>query len=111
MNATVDHKLVITMPEEVLGLMGYGWRLRLPHDGSQATLVVEQSDLEPIPVPYHIVGRILYRSPKEWTRERARMLRRFDKEDVAAKDGGSGWIGWQSLGLDGDKADFYCMLQ
>jgi hypothetical protein len=96
----------------ILEAIGAGMRLRVPHDGGPASLVHAFSDFKPkdaVAPPFHgdhgsigplafepvtelLTGGMLWKLAERRTHDDQRM-------------------GWREKGLDGTKADFYCMCQ
>ena len=107
-------------------LMGRGWRLRIPKDGSQATLEWMSSRLDPY---FASVGKERIEVSADDARTIAggghRHFKRSPKDDFVATHGNNGGIsvwaepyrevggggrpGWRDLGWDGQYADWYSL--
>lgn len=89
-----------TYAQLILECIAKGFRLRVPYN-SPAELVV---------LPY-LKGSTMSDSIGPLEREPVKelifsgVLQKLTKEDVHQR------MGWESLGFDGTKADFYCMVQ
>lgn len=95
----------------ILQAIGTGYRLRVPfdHDNSPATLVDAGSDNSEAPKlsKYHIVRPAIGPLEAEAVKE---LLVSNNLWRITENQHGQRY-GWRDIGLDGTKADFYCMIQ
>lgn len=108
----IDDPILDSDLAKLFDLMGRGWRLRVPHDGSTATLrftgfrdildLPEYYNVKPDDAAriasgehFHIKRHAVYdRGFDVW----ARKLEEID-----------GRLGWRECGYDGNMADWYCL--
>jgi hypothetical protein len=83
--------------------IGSGMRLRVPHDGSPATMEPDPRFKQAM-VPFPGESRVV--SVKELSQALASgLLHKLAEENIEQR------IGWREAGMDGDVADWYVMTQ